>query len=103
MFTSQIYNTKIIIGRENIPAKDDLSWWSMHYKYRNKKTGKMFRLEDLQEKYNLGFSQKELWNIIEFEYKTEEVYIMNINHPKYKENDISDDIVFADFFLATNY
>lgn len=45
----------------------------MHYEYRNNKTGEVLRLEDLQEKYSLGFAQKELWDIIETNYTTEEV------------------------------
>ncbi|MGN9163231.1 hypothetical protein [Clostridium sulfidigenes] len=47
---------------------------STHYEYRNKKTGEVLRLEDLQEKYNLGFAQKELWDIVEANYTTKEVH-----------------------------
>lgn len=89
-------NARIIRGRENVPIGDDFAWWSMHYEHINKKTGKAFTLEQLQEKYNVGFAQKELWDIIERDYTTEEVYIMNVNHPKYDKNDKSDDIVFED-------
>lgn len=89
-------NPKIIRGRENVPTGDNFAWWSCHYEYRNKNTNEVFRLEGLQEKYNLGFLQRELWDIIEHEYISEEVYIMSVNHPKYDKNDNSDDIVFED-------
>lgn len=89
-------NVRIIRGRENVPTGDDFAWWSMHYEYKNIKTCEEFTLEQLQDKYNLGFAQKKLWDIIERDYTTEEVYIMNVNHPRYDINDKSNDIVFED-------
>lgn len=96
MFKKQLSTSRIIKGRENIPDGDNFSWWSMHYEYINKETGRVFRLEELQEHYNLGFAQKELWDIIELEYKTKQVYIMNVNHPNYSKNVAFDNIVFED-------
>jgi hypothetical protein len=75
----------IIRGRENVPIGDDFAWWSCHYEYRNIKNVETYTLEELQEKYQLGFGQQELWDIIEQNYTTEEVYVMNVNHPKYKQ------------------
>lgn len=75
-------NERIVRGRENVPKGDDFAWWSCHYEYKNKKTGEIYNLEDLQNKYKLGFAQRELWDIIERDYITEDVYVMNVNHPK---------------------
>ena len=85
---------KVVRGRENVPAGDNFAWWSCHFEYRSKDTCEAFILEQLQEKYSLGFGQQELWNIIERDYTAEEVYVKNVNHPNYNEE--SDDIVFED-------
>jgi hypothetical protein len=92
----QLTDVRIIRGRENVPTGDDFAWWSMHYEYKNIKTCEDFTLEQLQDKYNLGFAQKKLWDIIERDYTTEEVYVKNVNHPKYDKNDKSNNIVFED-------
>lgn len=81
----ELTNNKIVRGRENVPKGDDFSWWSCHFEYRNRNTSEAYTLEELQDKYELGFGQKELWDFIECEYNTEEVYVMNVNHPRYKE------------------
>lgn len=79
----------IIRGRQNVPVGDCFSWWSCHYEYKNIKTGETFTIEGLQNKYQLGFLEKELWNIIERNYLTEEIYIMSCNHPRsIKRNDL---------------
>lgn len=71
---------KIIRGRENVPKNDDFAWWSCHYEYKNKKTNKSYRLEELQNKYKLGFAEKKLWNIIERYYIAEEVYVIELKN-----------------------
>ena len=92
----QPMNAKSVRRCENVPAGDDFAWWSEHYEYRSVKTCETFTLEQLQEKYNLGFAQEKLWDIIERNYTMEEIYVMNINHPKYDKNDKTNDIVFED-------
>lgn len=87
-------NAKVVRGRENVPVGDDFAWWSCHFEYRSKNICEAFTLEQLQEKYNLGFGQQKLWNIIERNYTAEEVYVRNINHPYYNEE--LEDIVFED-------
>ena len=82
--TKKILKNKTIIGRENLPKKDNPAWWSCHYEYINRKTKEMFKLEELQEKYGFGFADSKLWKIIEEEYNSVEVYVMSINHPKAK-------------------
>lgn len=77
----------VIRGRENVPTGDDFAWWSCHYEYRHGKTGETYRLEDLQNKYHMGFGQAELWQIIDREYESEEVYVMSVNHPRRTDND----------------
>lgn len=42
------------------------------YIYINKRTGEEYRLEDLQNKYGLGFGDRRLWDIIESCYRCEE-------------------------------
>lgn len=74
-----------VYGRENVPKTDKFAWWSCDYEYIGK-DGTYNTLEDLQEKYNLGFADKKLWDIIEENYKTVECYTMNVNHPEHPEN-----------------
>lgn len=42
----------------------------------------------------MGFGQSELWAIIEKEYSSETVFVMNVDHPKY--NGAVDEIIFED-------
>ena len=40
----------------------------------------------------MGFGQAELWEIIDREYTSIEVYVMSVNHPRYnKENLVLED------------
>ncbi len=87
-------DAKIIRGRENVPVGDNFGWWTCVYVYINRKSKEEYMLEQLQEKYSLGFGQHELWNIIEKEYDAVEDYIMSVNHLRY--NGQSDDIVFEE-------
>lgn len=73
----------VIRGRENVPAGDSFAWWTCHFEYRSNLTNELFLLSDLQNKYQLGFGQRELWDLISKYYITEEVYVMNVNHPKF--------------------
>ncbi len=87
-------DARIIRGRDNVPVGDNFAWWTCVYVYINRESKEEYKLEQLQEKYNLGFGQRELWDIIEKNYDTVEDYIMNVNHPI--RNGKSDDIVFED-------
>lgn len=73
-----------IRGRENVPAGDNFAWWPCHYEYISRETGEAYTLEELQEKYHLGFCDSRLWRIIEKDYHGEEVYVMSVKHPKYQ-------------------
>lgn len=74
-----------LVGRHKVPAGDCFSHWTCRYKYRCSKTKNVYSLGDLQNKYELGFGDQRLWDIIECEYSTEVHYIMNVNHPRYAE------------------
>jgi len=87
-------NATVIRGRENVPSGDDFSWWTSVSTYINRKTKEECTLVQLQCKYEMGFAQKELWDIIEKEYSISNDYIMNVNHPKHDGK--SNDIVFED-------
>lgn len=79
-------NDKIkVYGSENINATDKHNWWNFDYEYIGK-DGIYHTLEELQEKYNLGFADKRLWDLIDENYKTVECFTMNRNHPEYKEH-----------------
>lgn len=77
-------NARRVRGRENVPKGDNFAWWSCVYIYINRKTKEEYTLEQLQCKYEMGFAQQELWEIIEAEYDSVEDYIMNVNHPRRK-------------------
>ena len=87
-------NATIIRGRKNVPSGDDFKWWTSISVYVNRVTKEEYILEQLQGKYEMGFGQRELWNIIEKEYDIFDDYIMNVNHPKY--DGAFDTIVFED-------
>ena len=90
-------NATKIRGRENVPVGDKFDWWSCKYVYIDRITKKEYYLEDLCNKYKMGFGQSELWDIIEKGYDCESDYIMNINHPRYdKLVGKSRDIVFEE-------
>ena len=77
-----------IVGRENVPRGDNFAWWSCHYEYIHRVTKEIYRLEDLQNKYKMGFGQAELWEIIDREYTSIEVYVMSVNHPRYNQENL---------------
>lgn len=72
-------------GRQNVPAGENFAWWTCKMEYRHNLTNELYSLEELQCKYELGFAEKRLWNIIEREYTIGEIYVMNVNHPRYEK------------------
>ena len=72
-----------IVGRENVPKGDDFGWWSCHSEYLDI-DGEYLTIEELQDKHEVHWQRA--WEIIEGNHlKTINVYVMNVNHPRYEE------------------